>query len=223
MPHEVETMMYSVAEGPPWHGLGAPVAEAVDSEEALVKAGLAWAVEQVPLYLNRSPNAYEALFVEVPGWVANVRVTDGRALGMVSDKCRVVQNVEAFRFADQLLGEGVRYTTEGSLRGGQRIFPCAVLPDDVQLRGDRIAPHLVLTNSRDGSHGVRGQLPVRNRAVPTWFTAMRRWHSEKPETAYRIIELVSPGSRLELFARRRRPGWSAWGNEVESDVVLGGE
>lgn len=70
---------------------------------------------------------------------------------------------------------------------------------------------------------VRGRLPVRNRAVPTWFTATRRRHSEKPEAAYRIIELVSPGPRLELFARRRRPGWSAWGNEVESDVVLGGE
>jgi len=165
MPHEVETMMYSVAEGLPWHGLGTPVPEAVDSEEALVRAGLAWAVEQLAIYVPQKRRDVEmpvepmpegvSYMVHVDGWVANVRATDGRVLGVVSDKYRVVQNVEAFRFADQLLGEGVRYTTAGSLRGGQRIFLCAVLPDDVQLLGDRIAPYLVLTNSHDGSHGVR--------------------------------------------------------------------
>jgi N6-adenosine-specific RNA methylase IME4 len=25
---------------------------------------------------------------------------------------------------------------------------------------------------------------------------------------------------LELFARRTRPGWDVWGNEVDSDVAL---
>lgn len=39
-------------------------------------------------------------------------------------------------------------------------------------------------------------------------------HSAKPEAAYRMIELASPAPRLEMFARRSRKGWSAWGNEV---------
>ena len=45
----------------------------------------------------------------------------------------------------------------------------------------------------------------------------------KIEEQYAIIERCSPGPYLELFARRKRLGWDVWGNEVESDLVLGGE
>lgn len=47
------------------------------------------------------------------------------------------------------------------------------------------------------------------------ITAPRGKHSAKPEQSYQMIEHVSPGPRLELFARGEpRPGWHAWGNEV---------
>jgi N6-adenosine-specific RNA methylase IME4/ParB-like chromosome segregation protein Spo0J len=47
--------------------------------------------------------------------------------------------------------------------------------------------------------------------------APRREHSRKPDEAYERIERAYPEcSKLELFARGKpRPGWSAWGNEVE--------
>lgn len=45
-------------------------------------------------------------------------------------------------------------------------------------------------------------------------------HSEKWDETYEYIESVSPGPRVELFARRKRPGWDVWGNEVESDIEL---
>jgi len=35
-----------------------------------------------------------------------------------------------------------------------------------------------------------------------------------------VVESVSPGPYLEMFARRKRPGWQSWGNEVASDVIL---
>jgi len=41
-------------------------------------------------------------------------------------------------------------------------------------------------------------------------------HSRKPNQLYSIIEACSPGPYLELFARERRPGWVAWGDEVDS-------
>ncbi len=47
-----------------------------------------------------------------------------------------------------------------------------------------------------------------------------RRHSEKWDKTYDYIESISPSPRVELFARRKRPGWDVWGNEVESDVVL---
>jgi len=47
-----------------------------------------------------------------------------------------------------------------------------------------------------------------------------QWHSENSDATYEYIEAISPGPRLEIFARRRRPGWDVWGNEVESDIEL---
>jgi N6-adenosine-specific RNA methylase IME4 len=45
-------------------------------------------------------------------------------------------------------------------------------------------------------------------------------HSEKPTESFRLIESISAGPRLELFARQRRLGWHSWGNEVASDVEM---
>lgn len=55
---------------------------------------------------------------------------------------------------------------------------------------------------------------------PNVLFAPARRHSQKPEASYDLIEAVSPAPRLELFARAKRPGWSAWGNEVDSDIDL---
>jgi len=46
-------------------------------------------------------------------------------------------------------------------------------------------------------------------------------HSEKPEEAFALIESVSDGPRLEMFARRPREGWTVWGNEVEANWLSG--
>jgi N6-adenosine-specific RNA methylase IME4 len=70
--------------------------------------------------------------------------------------------------------------------------------------------------------GVRGKAPVLFHGQGTWFYAPVQEHSHKPEEQYAIIERCSPGPYLELFARRKRLGWDAWGNEIESDVTLSG-
>jgi N6-adenosine-specific RNA methylase IME4/ParB-like chromosome segregation protein Spo0J len=47
------------------------------------------------------------------------------------------------------------------------------------------------------------------------FAAKRGRHSEKPSETYELIERMYPqASKLELFARKARPGWAAFGNEV---------
>ena len=48
----------------------------------------------------------------------------------------------------------------------------------------------------------------------------RRRHSAKPEEAYTLIETASPPPRLEMFARRRRRGWSVWGKQVPTRKAL---
>lgn len=68
--------------------------------------------------------------------------------------------------------------------------------------------------------GTRGRAPMVFRSQPSWMFAPRQEHSHKPEEQYAVIERCSRGPYLELFARRKRPGWSAWGNEIVSDVDL---
>jgi N6-adenosine-specific RNA methylase IME4 len=67
--------------------------------------------------------------------------------------------------------------------------------------------------------GTRGDamVPPPERRPPSVLFAPRGRHSAKPEEAYDIFEKVSPGPRLEMFARGRRPGWEAWGNEAPAD------
>jgi N6-adenosine-specific RNA methylase IME4 len=44
-------------------------------------------------------------------------------------------------------------------------------------------------------------------------------HSAKPKAAGDLIESLSPGPYVELFARNPRLGWHAWGRGYESEVV----
>ena len=151
MAANVETM-FSVREKP-WHGLGTIVAEAPSSREALRLAGLDWEVEQQAIFTKSGV---------VEGFKANVRSTDKKALGVVSDRYKIIQNKDAFAFTDKLLGAGVRYETAGSLQGGKKIWLLATLPKEYIIAGERISPYLVFSNTHDGSGAVRVAItPIR--------------------------------------------------------------
>lgn len=62
--------------------------------------------------------------------------------------------------------------------------------------------------------GTRGSCPYQDRSVMSWLEHERTRHSTKPEAFRTLIERVSPGPRLEMFARITCPGWSSWGNQV---------
>lgn len=68
----------------------------------------------------------------------------------------------------------------------------------------------------------RGKPVVTLTAQSTLLIADTGEHSEKPEAFYRLVEEVCPApdqGRLEMFARKPREGWRAWGAEVdETDV-----
>lgn len=64
---------------------------------------------------------------------------------------------------------------------------------------------------------VKGSLRLQTReALPTAYLWPRLPHSVKPDAFYTLVERASPGPYLELFARKNRAGWAAWGNECES-------
>ena len=152
MAANVETMFY--VRETPWHGLGTRVLEAPSSQEALRLAGLDWNVIQEPIYTKENER--------IPGYKANVRDSDRKTLGVVTDRYKVIQNTEAFAFTDALLGEGVRYETAGSLQDGKRIWLLAHMPHEYIIGGEHISPYLVFTNTHNGSGAVRvAATPVR--------------------------------------------------------------
>lgn len=170
MSANVETIFY-VRENP-WHGLGTKVNEAPSSREALITAGLNWNVLQEPIYTET-----EEL---IEGYKANVRDSDRKVLGVVTDRYKVIQNQEAFAFTDDLLGEGVRYETAGSLQGGKRVWLLAHMPHEYIISGERISPYLVFTNTHDGSGAIKAALtPIRvvcqNTLNLALSTAKRSW------------------------------------------------
>ena len=68
---------------------------------------------------------------------------------------------------------------------------------------------------------TKGEPPRLNADVRQLLVSPLREHSQKPDEIYGRIERLVAGPYLELFARQKREGWSVWGNEVESDIVLG--
>lgn len=62
---------------------------------------------------------------------------------------------------------------------------------------------------------VRGKPVVRLTNQTTALLADSGAHSAKPDEFYALVEALCPGTRLELFARRKREGWTAWGAEVQ--------
>lgn len=54
----------------------------------------------------------------------------------------------------------------------------------------------------------------------TLVMAPRGEHSAKPDVFHELIETMSPGPFVELFARRPREGWHTWGNEIPNDVEM---
>lgn len=60
-------------------------------------------------------------------------------------------------------------------------------------------------------------LPVQRHDIRKEFFAPVREHSRKPdEVAGWIVDLYGDRPRIEMFARTRRPGWDAWGNEIDT-------
>jgi N6-adenosine-specific RNA methylase IME4 len=55
-------------------------------------------------------------------------------------------------------------------------------------------------------------MAVRN--IGTHFTAPKTHHSAKPDVFYQMVERTSYPLYLDVFAQKRRPGWTVWGNGI---------
>ncbi len=103
--------------------------------------------------------------------------------------------IKAWGFAFKTAGHWVKRTRHGKLGFGTGYV----------LRGAG-EPFLI------GTIGA----PKFSRSVRSVIEGLAREHSRKPAEAYQAAEILVPNvCRADLFSRERRPGWDAWGNEVD--------
>jgi len=169
MTHEITERADGTAEAafaltPAWHGLGTVLDHPMSSKEALTAAQLDWEVEQrkvavlQPERLSTVPREYRPeTWEEVSSYRANVRADNDLFLGMVSDQYKLVQNVEAFEFMDELIeNEEMTYESAFSLRGGKKVVLLGRLPEvDEIVKDDTIARYVLMSLTHDGTGAIR--------------------------------------------------------------------
>lgn len=169
MAHEITVRKDGTAEAafavkPAWHGLGVVFDHPMTSAEALAGAHLDWLVVQrevaciVPETIQTDWGPVEQnRYQTIKGTLANCRADDGSVLGVVSDQYQVVQNIEAFRFLDELVeNHEMEYESAFSLQGGKKVVLLARLPKvDVIVPGDEVLRYLLLSLHHDGTGAIR--------------------------------------------------------------------
>jgi phage/plasmid-like protein (TIGR03299 family) len=195
----------------PWHGLGVVLDEYPRSvDEALERAGLGWKVTHCDVLVVKTPEWTDEVGAEHPpelvpakGFKANLREDTGEVLGIVSDEYEVVDNRDAFRFLDALIGSELHFETAGSLWGGRRVWCLARLPEYVELGGDRSATYIYVANSHDGSMAVTAAVtPIRIVCANTLGAALRE--AEHGANARRTFRLRHAGNLQTKFAEARQ-------------------
>lgn len=155
--------------GAPW-AIGKDVSDCRTSEEVMEKAGLNFIVNKCDLmarmpFGERHNNIVNPLagefsrdgyiFRELPNAYATYRADNSQPLGLVKEKYKVVQNVDAFKFFDDAIGYGKAvWDKAGILNGGCKIYVSAKLPVETRVGNDKIDNYLVFSNSHDGSSSV---------------------------------------------------------------------
>ena len=155
--------------GAPW-ALGIDVSDCKSSAEVMHKAGLDFIVDKCELVApmpfgikrNNIVNDIAGDFVkdgyiyrELVGSYATYRADTSQPLGLVKAKYEVVQNIDAFKFFDDAIGEGMaRWDKAGILNDGKQIYLSAKLPVETRVGDDLIDNYLVFSNSHDGTSSV---------------------------------------------------------------------
>lgn len=164
MSHEIETLQDGTALAvfnrvPAWHTLGTVVEnDRLTVAEAMRAARLNdWNVRKVPVIGVDGDDT-----VEYERYAMTVRnnLNDPHApaqpLGIVSqDEYVVVQNEEAFAFAETVVSEGLFVDAGGSLFGGRQVWMLFRTPETIKIGGaDEVQPYIHVTTSHDATLAV---------------------------------------------------------------------
>lgn len=206
--------MRYVNKGLPWHsGIGTDVSNCETSKEVMQKAKLDFTISkcelvaQMPFRVNANNDLDEnagdfikdgMIYRSCPNAFATYRTDINVPLGIVKDKYEVVQNVDAFNFFDDAIGEGKAiWDRAGCFGHGHKLFVSAKLPIQTKVgKDDYIDNYLVFSNSHDGSSSVTIMFtPIR-----IICTNMLNGALKNNENYIKIRHTQSAGERLQRGA-----------------------
>lgn len=157
-----------------WHKLGKTV-DAMTSKEAIVLGGMDFEVALAPVYLGvKDVSSTEvkdnniAIKHTEKGKVSymkgkHIKTNFGtfrtdtlQPFGIVGQRYEPIQNIEAFDFFDEIIGQGhAKYETVGALGNGEKVFLTAKIPSTMLVGKEHIDKYLLLTMAHDGTGSVQ--------------------------------------------------------------------
>lgn len=135
----------------PWHGLGSELTPDAPIETWIAEAGMAWTIRQDFVRYRAGSKRDERVMKDQ---VVLYRSDDGGALGVVSDRFKVVQPRDVLEFFRDLCAHNdFRLETAGTLFGGRRFWALATIGEEsyVALPRDKVKGKLLLATACDGS------------------------------------------------------------------------
>lgn len=166
---------------------------------------------------------YQIIYADPPwaqkkGGIRSVRPNQNRALdyptldlpeiekiiSKLDAKVLFLWTIDKFLFEAQQLGERLGYKLHARI---------------IWDKGNGVAPGFTVRYSHEYLLWMYKppMLPINPQVKGKFTTVLREKstrHSKKPNIAYKVIEALYPNqSKIELFARNKRTGWDAWGND----------
>ena len=197
--------------GLPW-AIGKDVSDCATAQDVMKKAGLDWSVQKcelvgkMPFRIGSNNELGEDAFVhdgniyrECANAYATYRTDCNYPLGIVKDKYEVVQNMDAFNFFNNAIGEGKAIWDKAAcLNMGEKVYVSAKLPVQTSVgKDDVIDNYLVFSNGHAGNSSVDIMItPIR-----VICTNMLNGALDKAACHIRLRHTKSVKEKLELGAQ----------------------
>ena len=197
--------------GLPWV-LGTDVSNCVTAQDVMKTAKLNWTVQKcelvskMPFRIGSNNEVGEDSFVhdgniyrECPNAFATYRTDINMPLGIVKDKYEIVQNMDAFNFFNNAIGEGKAIWDKAAcLNMGEKVYVSAKLPVQTSVgKDDVIDNYLVFSNGHAGNSSVDIMItPIR-----VICTNMLNGALDKAACHIRLRHTKSVTEKIELGAQ----------------------
>lgn len=184
----------------PWHGIGKEVGDVLTASEALIASGLSWNVEESKIYDSEGK--------EITQYKAIRRQDTGDVFQVATTGYRIVQNSEAFKMFDEIVGTGMaKYEVAGSLKGGRIVWMLAKLPFDFSLMGgkDEVRSYLHLVMSHDGTLALQSyESPIRTVCWNTLNASLKQNKNSVYSRHTKNVHTNFVGKAQEVLASARQ-------------------